>query len=202
DYRIGIVPEGYYPKKPIGTGPFKFSSFTPGQESVFARYDDYWRDGQPYVDELRVVNFTDDTARTNALLAGQVDAIESLPYAMIRVIEADPTLRVIKSETGNWNPFTMRVDVKPFSDVRVRQAMRLCVDRDEMITQLLSGNGRVANDMYSPYDPFYAKDLPQREYDPDKARSLLKAAGHEGLKVQLTTAPVSQGIVEAAQVLQ
>lgn len=202
DYRIGIVPEGYDPKKPIGTGPFKFVSFTPGQESTFARFDGYWRDGQPYVDELRIINFTDDSARTNALLAGQVEAIESLPYAEVRVIEADPTLRVLKSRTGNWNPFTMRVDVEPLRDVRVRQALRLSIDREEMVNQVLSGHGRIANDMYSPFDESYAADLPQRKYDPDEAKSLLKAAGHENLQIELVTSPVSQGIVEAAQVMQ
>lgn len=202
DYRVGIVPEGYDPKKPVGTGPFKFVSFTPGQQSVFARFGDYWRDGQPYVDELRIINFTDDTARVNALLAGQVDAIESLPYAEVRVIQADPTLEVLISKTGNWDPFTMRVDTGPYKDVRVRQAMRLAVDREQMVNQVLSGHGRLANDMYSPVDPDYLRDVPQRHYDPEQARSLLKKAGHDKLQVELTTSEVSQGIVEAAQVLQ
>ena len=81
----------------------------------------------------------------------------------------------------------MRVDAKPFSDVRVRQAMRLIVDRQQMIDQALSGYGRLGNDLYAPFDPAYAKDLPQREQDIDQAKSLLKAAGQEGLQVQLFT---------------
>jgi peptide/nickel transport system substrate-binding protein len=94
----------------------------------------------------------------------------------------------------------MRVDQAPFDDVRVRQAFRLIVDREQMVQQVLSGHGSVANDLYARYDPAYASDLPQRQQDLEQAKSLLKQAGREGLSVELVTAPVFQGIVEAAQV--
>ena len=94
----------------------------------------------------------------------------------------------------------MRVDQAPFDDVRVRQAFRLIVDREQMVQQVLSGHGSVANDLYARYDPVYASDLPQRQQDLEQAKSLLKQAGREGLSVELVTAPVFQGIVEAAQV--
>ncbi len=74
----------------------------------------------------------------------------------------------------------MRVDTPPFNDVRVRQAFRLIVDRKQMVEQVLSGQGRVANDMYSPYDPAYDSSLPQRVQDLAQAKSLLKQAGHAG----------------------
>jgi peptide/nickel transport system substrate-binding protein len=109
--------------------------------------------------------------------------------------------KVLTSETGAWQPFTMRVDQAPFSDVRVRQAMRLIADRQQLIQQALSGQGRVGNDLYSPFDPAFNKDLPQRKQDIAQAKSLLKQAGQSDLRVQLVTAPVFQGIVEAAQVL-
>jgi peptide/nickel transport system substrate-binding protein len=85
--------------------------------------------------------------------------------------------------------------------VKVRQAMRLLVDREQMISQVLSGQGRVANDLYSPYDPAYNNDLPQRHQDLDQAKSLLRQAGQSDLRVELVTSPVFQGIVEAAQVI-
>lgn len=200
EYFQGIVPEDYDPKEPVGTGPFAFESFDPGQRSVFSRYADYWREGEPYLDELVIINFTDDAARVNALISGQVEAIESLPFGQISVVENDSKLTVLESESGNWNPFTMRVDAKPFSDVRVRQAMRLIADRQQLIDQVLVGHGKLANDLYSPGDPCFNDSLPQREKDIDQAKSLLQAAGQEGLQVELTTSPVSQGIVEAAQV--
>ena len=73
----------------------------------------------------------------------------------------------------------MAVDLAPFDDVRVRQAIRLIVDRQAMLEQVLSGHGRVANDLYSPFDAGYPTDLPQREQDIEQAKSLLKAAGQE-----------------------
>jgi peptide/nickel transport system substrate-binding protein len=199
-YFNSIVPADYDPENPVGTGPFKYQSFTPGQRSVFTKYADYWQSGKPYVDELVVIGFPDATARTNALLGGQVDAIDNLPASQIQSVRNNPNLRVLISETGAWQPFTMRVDQAPFDDERVRQAFRLIVDRQQMVDQVLSGQGRIANDLYAPYDPCYAKDLPQRQQDLEQARSLLRQAGRQDLRVELVTAPVFQGIVEAAQV--
>jgi peptide/nickel transport system substrate-binding protein len=199
-YFNAIVPTDYDPKNPVGTGPFRYESFKPGQQSVFTKFADYWEKGKPYVDKLTIIDFPDDTARVNALLGGQVDAIDNLPAAQVASVKANPNLRVLESKTGAWQPFTMRVDAAPFSDARVRQAFRLLVDRKQMVDQVLSGHGRVANDLYAPYDPAYADDLPQRNQDLEQAKSLLKQAGRENLSVELVTAPVFQGIVEAAQV--
>jgi len=199
-YPNGIVPADYDPKKPVGAGPFKFVSFEPGQQSVFARHANYWRKDQPYLDEIVIVDFPDDTARVNALLGGQVEVIDQLPLGQINVVKANPELRVLESETGAWLPFTMRVDRPPFDDVRVRQAFRLIVDRDQMVRQVLGGHGVVGNDLYARFDPCYAKDLPQRKQDLAKARELLRQAGKENLTVELVTASVAAGLVEAAQV--
>jgi peptide/nickel transport system substrate-binding protein len=199
-YFNSIVPTDYDPKNPVGTGPFKYQSFTPGQRSVFTKNANYWENGKPYVDQLTIIDFPDDTARVNALLGGQVDAIDNLPAAQVNSVKTNPNLRVLISQTGAWQPFTMRVDAAPFNDNRVREAFRLIVDRKQMVEQVLSGQGRIANDLYAPYDPAYASELPQRTQDLEKAKSLLKQAGREGLSVELVTAPVFQGIVEAAQV--
>jgi peptide/nickel transport system substrate-binding protein len=200
-YFNSIVPTDYDPKKPVGTGPFMFDSFTAGQRSVFKRYPDYWREGLPRVDEVEIIDFPDDTPRLNALLSGQVDAITNLPPGQIAQVKSNDQFKVLISETGGWQPFTMRVDKAPFDDVKVRQAMRLLVDREQMIAQVLSGQGRVANDLYSPYDPAYNDELPQRHQDLDRAGSLLRQAGQSDLRVELVTSPVFQGIVEAAQVI-
>ncbi len=199
-YFNAIVPVGYNPAQPVGTGAFMYESFTPGQQSVFKKFPNYWQTGRPYVDQVTIIDFTDDTARVNALLGGQVDAIDNLPTGQISQVQGNSALKVLISHTGQWQPFTMRVDVAPFSDVRVRQAMRLIVNRPQMVEQVLSGQGRIANDMYAPFDPAYASSLPQRHQDLAQAKSLLKQAGHPGLTVQLTTAPVFQGVVQAAQV--
>jgi peptide/nickel transport system substrate-binding protein len=199
-YFNAILPVGYDPAKPVGTGAFMYESFTPGQQSVFKRFPNYWQHPKPYVDELTIIDFAEDSARVNALLGGQLQAIDNLPTAQIGEVIGYGGYKVLISETGQWQPFTMRVDQAPFSDARVRQAMRLIVDRPQMVLQVLSGQGRIANDMYSPLDPSYNHGLPQRHQDIEQAKSLLKQAGHEGLTVQLVTSPVFNGVVEAAEV--
>lgn len=207
-YFQGIVPEGYQPnavgKGPlrfVGTGPFKVKSFTPGRESVHERNENYWRTGQPYFDEVRIINFPDDAAKVNALLSGQIDAMTDVPFAQVPVVKRRGNLKVYTAQTGAWTPLCMRVDVAPFNDVRVRRAMRLLINRPQVVQQGLSGFGRVANDIYSPFDPAYAGDeFPQRKYDPEQAKSLLKAAGQEGLSVELITSPADTGMVEGATI--
>ena len=182
-YFQGIVPMGYQPnavgKGPlqyIGTGPFKVKSFTPGRESVHVKNENYWRSGQPYFDQVRIINFPSDAAKVNALLSGQIDAMTDVPFAQVPVVRRRSNLRILTSPTGAWTPLCMSVDVAPFNDVRVRRAFRLLINRPQVVRQGLSGFGRVANDIYSPFDPAYAGDeFPQRRYDPEQARSLLRA---------------------------
>ena len=186
EYTAGIIPGGKFdPANPIGTGAFAYKSFDPGKTSTFTKYPDYWGDGA-FVDELQIQDFADDNAKVNALQAGQIQTVDNLPYNLIETIKGAGG-GVLISDAGQWTPFTMRVDVEPFSDVRVRQAMRLIVDRQAMIDQALSGYGSLGNDLYAPFDEAYASDLPQREQDIEQAKSLLKAAGQEGMQVELFT---------------
>jgi peptide/nickel transport system substrate-binding protein len=207
-YFQGIVPEGYSPNgigegelRWVGTGAFKVESFDPGRQSVHVRNENYWREGQPYFDEVVIIDFPDDRARVNALLGGQVDAIVDLPLAQAPVVEGRSELTVYEAPSGGWLPITMRVDQDPFKDVRVREAFRLLADREQMVAQALGGHGVIGNDIYSPYDPCYAgDDFPQREPDVEQAKSLLSAAGQENLTIDLYTTPGAAGMVEAAQV--
>lgn len=199
-YANGIVPRAYDPAKPVSSGPFTLESFTPGQQSTFVKNPNYWRQGEPHLDKVTIIDFPDDTARVNALLGGQVDAIDQLPLGQINVVKANPAFKVLESETGSWLPFTMRVDQPPFNDVRVRQAFRLIVDRDQMVQQVLGGHGTVGNDMYGKFDGCYPTTVPQRKQDIAKAKELLAAAGQSNLTVDLVTSPVAAGLVEAAQV--
>jgi peptide/nickel transport system substrate-binding protein len=196
EYTFGIVPTDYDPKNPVGTGPFKFKSFSPGKNSVFTRYDDYWGD-KAHIDELQIQDFADPSAQVNALQSGQIQSIDNLPYNLIDTVKGQGG-QVLKGGGGAWVPFTMRVDSAPFSDVRVRQAMRLIVDRQQMIDNALSGFGELGNDLYAPFDPAYAKDLPQRQQDIAQAKSLLKAAGQAGLQVELFTGDDINSVAPAA----
>lgn len=200
-YYMGIIPVGYDPKNPVGSGPFVYKSFKPGDQSVFTAFENYYGTG-PYVEELRIIDFVDDTARANALLGGSVDCISQVPGPQMKTLSAQTGLKVLRSETGAWLPFTMNVESKPFTDERVRQAFRLIVDRPQMVQLALGGLGRIGNDLFAPLDPHYNTSLPQRVQDIEQAKSLLKSAGYADLTVELTTSDVAAGVVAAAQVLQ
>ena len=92
----------------------------------------------------------------------------------------------------------MRIDVPPFDDVRVRQAMRLIVDREEMVERVLSGHGTVGNDMYGLLDASYPDDFPQREQDIEQAMALLAEAGQSGMSVELFAPDDTAGLPEYA----
>jgi peptide/nickel transport system substrate-binding protein len=202
-YYNGIVPVGYDrtgPLKWVGTGPYVTQSFSPGQQSVHTKNKNYWRKGQPYFDQVTVIDFADSTAQTNALLGGQVDAITDIPFAQIGVAKSNGGLGILVSQGGGWLPLCMAVDMDPFTDNRVRQAMRLIVDRKAMLEQVLSGYGRVANDLYSPFDACFDSSLAQREQDIEQAKSLLKQAGKDGMTVDLHTTNGAAGMVDSATI--
>jgi peptide/nickel transport system substrate-binding protein len=201
-YYNGIVPEGYeaFPKPQHGTGGYILKSFTPGQQSVHTRNPNYWQSGKPYFDQVTITDFADATAQVNALQAGQADAMTDLPFGEVNVIKGHPGLAVLVSKTGGWLPLCMAIDMPPFTDNRVREAFRLMVDRQQMVEQVLSGYGTVANDLYSPFDPSYNHSLPQREQDIEKAKSLLKQAGQDGMTVDLHTTNGAAGMVDSANV--
>ena len=181
-YGCCIVPVGFDTPKgakgAIGTGPWKVTSYYPGEQTEYVANRDYWGEG-PYADKLTIIEFADPTAKLNALLSGSVDHLAVLDTSQVPTIENTPGYQLLEAKTGGFDPYTMAIDLKPFDDVRVRQAFRLIVDRQAMIDQALAGYGWVGNDMFSPFDPAYPKDLPQREQDLEQARSLLKQAGYD-----------------------
>jgi peptide/nickel transport system substrate-binding protein len=200
-YDYCVIPVGFNPSKPNGTGPFKFQSFTPGVQSVMVRNRDYWQSGIPYVDKLVLIDFADETSQTDALASGQVDAIDQLSAPSIATVKGGGG-SVLISDGGGFTPWTMRVDVAPFNDVRVRQALRLVVDRPQLMNDVFGGYGTLGNDVFSRWDSDYDKSLPQRHQDLAQAKHLLKKAGHEGLTLELVVALQGQGSVAAAQVFQ
>jgi peptide/nickel transport system substrate-binding protein len=199
NYYFAIVPVGYNPKHPVGTGPFKYGSFTPGKQSVFDRNPNYHKSGLPYLDHLTIVDsFSDPTSAFSAVSAGQVDIAENAPPVLVNQVKGNSKLKALISEPGLWIPFTMRCDVAPFNDNRVRMAFKLIVDRPQMINVSVNGLGVVGNDVYGQWDPCYDHSL-HRHQDIAKAKDLLKKSGHEGLSVELVTSQFTAGAVEAAQ---
>ncbi len=178
-YVATVVPTGYTRDgEQIGTGPFKVKSFTPGRESTHVRNPKYWGVGKPYVNSVVIQDFADKTALVNALLSGQVDAAVDIPLTAIDQIKGASGFAVNEVSGGAWLCIVMQTEQAPFNDPRVRQAMRLIVNRPEILARALGGHGEIGNDLFGRIDQTYnANKYPQRAQDIAKAVSLLSAAG-------------------------
>ena len=111
-YTNSIIPIGYDVKNPVGTGPFRFGSFTPGDRTHMPAYSGYWRTGLPYVAELVIIDFPDDTARINALMGGQVHVIDNVPFAQTVPLGMTPGLKTLDDAFEIRRPAPL-ISIKP-----------------------------------------------------------------------------------------
>jgi peptide/nickel transport system substrate-binding protein len=185
----------------IGTGPFKLTDYKPGASCTLTANADYWESGKPHVEGVKLIGIQESIARVNALQSGQVDAVEKLDPAQVRVLESQK-LQSLVSPGGGWTPMYMDTTAAPFDDVRVRQAMRLLADREKLVKVALQGYGEVGNDLFAKGDPVYAKSIPQRSFDPEQAASLLKAAGRLDDTFVLHAAEATPAMMPSALVFQ
>jgi peptide/nickel transport system substrate-binding protein len=205
DHHIKIFPEGTTKfDKPIGTGPFKFVDWVQGQRATYTRNENYWESGKPHLDGVEILSIVDDQARINALQSGQVDLAHAVPLTGIPTLEGDPNLNLFETESLYFVCQCMLASGKaspPADDPRVRQALRLLVDREQVVKNAFLGHARIGNDMYQWQDDAYPKDLPQREYDPEQAVALLKAAGKTNFSIDLWTGSVAPGILQISELM-
>jgi peptide/nickel transport system substrate-binding protein len=201
-----LLPEGATMKStqnnPIGTGPFKFVSFTPGARSVFAANRNYWQTGKPYVDELVVdSSFTDQVSAFDALVSGKVNLYPGVPLTIARQQLSSKQVQILESPpSAQVFGFCMRVDKGPFSDNRIRTGFKLLADRQAMIDGALAGFGVPGHDIPGYGCRYYADNL-KRTQDVEQAKSLFKAAGVAGQTFTLTTSATVAGQVESATLL-
>ncbi|BBG04976.1 MULTISPECIES: ABC transporter substrate-binding protein [Pseudonocardia] len=182
---------------PVGTGPFVLREWSPGDRALLVRYPEYW-DGVAHLDEVEILQIAEPQARVNALRSGEVDMIDQTPALHARTLADEGTFRLVEPRLGTMAALQMRADTPPFDDVRVRQALRMAVDRQAMADTVYLGFAEVGNDLYGLGAPFYAGDIAQRAHDPAGARELLRQAGQENLTVTLTTADSSPGQLDSA----
>ena len=199
---LWIVPQGTTNfDTPVGTGPFIFSSWQPGVRALYKRNPHYWGASAttgPFVDELEIQTITDQTARLNALLGGQVQEITFLDFVSAKARANDPSLKIVRTAQPSTTPFYMQIDSSTFMDPRVREAMKLAVDRETLVKNVLLGFGSVGNDLFGKGQPSYNSDIPQRAYDPEKAVGLLRQAGVDRLRLALPTSTTTPGMLESA----
>jgi peptide/nickel transport system substrate-binding protein len=199
-----IVPEGTSDfSQGIGTGPFKVKEFKPGVRSIGVRNTSYWKPGLPYLDEIEFIGIADEPSRVNALLSGDVQIINEVnPRSTVR-IKGSTKHRVVDSPSGNYTDLIIRQDQMPGQSPEFTQAMKLLLDREQIKSAIFRGYARVGNDHpIAPGARFFNADLPQRIYDPEKAKFLLKKAGMESISMPLMCSPAATGSVDIAVLLQ
>ena len=184
-----------------GTGPYKLKEFVPGQRMRMERNPNYWDDTAGHVDEVTIVPILDVAARQNALVTGEVDVISrpsAKTFPLLKRTKGIETEAVTGALHRTW---PMDIRQEPFDNHDVRQALRFAVNRQEIVDKVLNGGGSLGNDVpIARADPMYNPNLPQREFDPDKAKFHLKKAGMENLKVTLSSSEaIWGGALEAAQ---
>jgi peptide/nickel transport system substrate-binding protein len=186
------------PGRGPGSGPFKLVSYDDG-DAVLARHPQ-WHGGAVPLDRIEVRLFADGEALTTAVLGGQVDLAANVGPLAARLAARDQDLRIVRRPNDMAMPVVMRVADGPFADPRVRDAIRLIVDRPKLIRGALNGYGTVANDILGTGDPLYVgDDLGQRARDLDKARALLRSANFDlSRSYELFTTSDTPGLVESA----
>jgi peptide/nickel transport system substrate-binding protein len=189
NYNTVVLPRDYagdFEKNPVGTGPFVLTSYTPKQSASFRRNPRYWQKGLPYLSGVEFRFFAEDQPQVLALQAGAVDMMLGTPFQGSQALFGDPNIAILATRSSQHREVHMRVDTPPFTDKRVRQALALTLDRPKIIEGLFQGRADVGNDeMFAPVFPG-SPEIPQRAQDYEKARQLLRAAGHGGgLKITL-----------------
>ncbi|HXH03644.1 MAG TPA: ABC transporter substrate-binding protein [Candidatus Competibacteraceae bacterium] len=205
DYHLMVVPNGFKDwAKPIGTGGYILEAFEPGVRALTKRNPNYWKPNRAHVDGIETLVINDVAARTNALISGQVHVINRLDGKTVDLLKKNKNIQVIRNSAGQHAVLPMHTQMDPFKDNNVRLALKHAIDRQKIIDTVLRGYGVIGNDHPIPRtSPFYNSELPQRPYDPDKARFYLKQAGLDSLRVTLSTSEAAfTGAVDTAVLYQ
>ncbi|MDQ1105428.1 ABC transporter substrate-binding protein [Nocardioides zeae] len=197
-----VYPDGatQWEDAPVTSGPYTLVSYDAGERIVMEAREDYF-DGTPEVTTLEVVVIDDPQARLNALKSGEIDVATRVdPVAA----QAEADNDAIEIQQGGEADslalgFEMNVNEAPFDDPDVRTAMKLAIDRQELVDVVFLGEGFVGNDLVGLGLPGYDASLPQREHDPQRAEELFAAAGVDAVDVRV--AETTPGLQRATELL-
>ena len=179
-------------KNPIGMGPFKVESVTPGESVVYSKFEDYWQ-GEPKLDEV-ILRVVDPSVVANELASGNLDMVDSFNTDLYKdnldmegvvfLGDIDDSYTYIGFKLGTWDKENGRVDYKPeesvVGDVELRRAMWYAVDNDAVGKQFYDGFRWAGTTLIAPsHSVFHDDSIEAPTYDPDKANEILDAAGYE-----------------------
>ncbi|MEX1057733.1 MAG: ABC transporter substrate-binding protein, partial [Natronospirillum sp.] len=203
DYHLIIQPNGGRdnPTAGIGTGPYKVTEFDPGVRQRAERFNDYWNlDDFGHAAEIEILVINDSSARVSALQSGQVDIINRVEPRVIGMMERLPNVVTRNVASTGHYVFVMHADTNPYDNNDLRLALKYAIDREDMVERILRGYGSVGNDMpVNAAYPLFSADIPQRSYDPDRARFHYERSGHSGSIMLRTADAAFPGAVDAAQ---
>lgn len=187
----------------IGTGPYKVKEFKPGVRSVAVRNENYWKPNRPYLDEIELVGISDESARVNALLSGQLDLVSSVSTRSVERVLASGKHGIFETKSVSYTNLIMRRDSAPGSNLDFVLAMKHLFNREQLLKSIQLGRGVVANDQpIATTNRFYFKGLPQRAYDPEKAKWHLQKANLGSTPIPVVASPAATNSVEMALVMQ
>lgn len=190
--------------KPVGTGPYKISEFVPGETLVWERFDDFWGEKAP-LDRVTVRHMPETASRITALKTGEADIVTNIAPDQLDLINSDPALKTEGSATALFHVMIMNANHPTLKDPRIRQAMSLAIDRDTLNEALWLGKAIVpSTHTMEEFGPLYMPDLKTFEYDPEKARELLKEAGYDGEEIVYTSFPTyyTNGLLAAQAIVE
>ena len=185
----------------IGTGPFVLDSFEPGVKSVHSRNENYWREGAN-LDGIEITAITDPVARVNALVAGDVQLINQVDPKAFRQVEEAENTTLLSTPAAVQLSICVLKNTEPGSNDDFVKGMQYIQDRERVVKRILKGKGTVANDtpVSAAHGPDFCSELPQREFDPDKAKFHFEKSGYSS--AELYVAPVASGIEEVCLLAQ
>ncbi|HEX7761688.1 MAG TPA: ABC transporter substrate-binding protein [Caulobacteraceae bacterium] len=187
----------------VGAGPYRLKLFKPGVRTIVVRNDAYWKPGHPYLDEIELIGIPDEVSRVNALLSGDVQLVSAINPRSTRRVGASPRHAILETKSGLYTDLIMRQDALPTANPDFVLAMKLLMDRELIRKALFRGYAAIANDQpIPPSNPYFLPGLPQRTYDPEHARFLLKRAGLLGVRLPVYASPAAEGSVDMGSILQ
>ena len=176
-----IICKASDPAAPVGAGPFRLTAQERGVSLDLAAFDGFHRPGLPKLKAIRMVAYADENLRVSALRSGDVDLIEYVPWPAMAAIEADPKLKLDTTD-GPFMALSFNGTTGPFKDKRLRQAVAYAIKRDEIVKAAFFGRGNALEGLPIPSSSAYFDAALERtwQYDPDRARALLRDAGMGG----------------------
>lgn len=203
--RLPIVPDGTTDfQDGMGTGGYTLEEYEPGVRVLAKRNPNYWKENRAHFDAIDISFMSDVTARTTALMTGQVDVINKPDRKTAHLLARSPKLQLVDVPGGLLYTFPMLCNTAPYDNIDARLALKYSVKRQQLLDTILHGYGSLGNDHpIASTVKYSATDIPQREYDPDKAAFHLKKAGLGDYEFNLHTSDaVFAGAVDAAQLWQ